>query len=140
MADRVDTITVFSGKDKIVVRCLNVSDGSGESAIMKIDKSALVNWLGVEPAKLGLEQVQWSIQGFSSVELLWDHTADDEIIELAAGNGVRIMKNVPGMDANAMWDPGSAGGTGDVLLTTRGAVANATYDILMTFRLSAAGV
>lgn len=138
MADRVDTLDVFTGKDKIVRRILCVSDGTGETTVVKIQKSTLTNWLGSAPSKLGLEQIQWSIQGFSSVELLWDHTTDDEIIELAAGNGMRLMKNIPGLDSGVLWDPASAGGTGDVILTSRGAVNGASYDILMTFRLSGA--
>lgn len=131
MADTVDSLVVFSGKNRYVVRLTNVSDGTGESAVIKVDKSTLIGPdLVNEPGKLVLEEVQWSIQGFSSVRLLWDHTTDDEMCVLGAGNGYFNFKN-----AGGLVDPASAGQTGDILLTTAGAVAGATYDITLVVRL-----
>lgn len=138
MADRVDTLDVFSGKDKLIRRISCVSDGTGETTVVKVQKSGLVNWLGIAPSKLGLYMLQWSIQGFSSVELLWDHTTDDEAVVLGAGAGARLIGGTPGLDSGVLWDPASAGGTGDLILTSRGAIANASYDILLGVRLSGA--
>ena len=132
MADAVDTLTVFAGKKRQVYRFTNVSDGTGESAVVKIDKSGLVNTQGLEPAKLIIEEIQWSINGFSSVRLLWDHNTDDEIAVLGTGQGFRVT--MP--EHQGMVDPASAGGTGDVLLTTAGAVSGATYDIQVVVRLT----
>lgn len=140
MADRVDTLDVFSGRDKLIRRISNLSDGTGETAVVKWDKSTFVNFNNLEPARGGLFMVQWSIQGFSSVELLWDHTTDDEAKILAAGNGMWVAGQVPGLDWGILWDPASAGQTGDLLLTTRGAVANASYDITFGLRYSGANV
>lgn len=131
MADSVDSLVVFSGKNKYVVRLTNISDGTGESGVVKVDKSALIGPDGVnEPGKLVLEEVQWSIQGFSSVRLLWDHTTDDELAVLGSGNGFFNFKN-----AGGLVDPASTGGTGDILLTTAGAASGATYDITLVVRL-----
>lgn len=126
MADAVTTIVTNNGAKNYQARFTNISDGTGESAVIKIDKSTLVNEMGLEPAKLNIARVQWSIQGFSSVRILWDHTTDDTAEVLASGNGFKDYQ-----DTNILVDPGSAGGTGDILFTTAGAVSGATYDITL---------
>lgn len=134
MADTVDTLDVFAGKDYIVRRITNVSDGTGESNVAKVTKSGLTNSFGQVPTKLGIAELWWSIQGFTSIRLDWDHTTPDEIAKLAAGNGVRLL-DVYGAGAGVLWDPASAGGTGNIILSTAGAVSGATYDIMMKIRL-----
>lgn len=123
MADTVDSLISFSGDRRHIVRLTNVSDGTGESAVVKVDKSALTNSNGTEPGKLAVKSVRWAIQGFTSVRLFWDHDTDDEVMVLS-GNGYECF------DA-ALVDPASTGGTGDILLTTAGAVSGATYDITL---------
>jgi hypothetical protein len=80
---------------------------------------------------LNVESIQWSLQGFSSIRLLWDHTTDDEIDVLATGNGYRDYSQ-----GGVLKDPRSSGGTGDILLTTAGAVNGATYDIVLSLIMS----
>lgn len=128
MADTVDTLVIFNQAPSYVARFTNISDGTGEAAVIKVDKSTLVGLLKAEPAKLCIKEVQWSIQGFTSVRILWDHTTDDEACVLAAGNG--YFNYTLGGNAGLV-DPGSTGGTGDVLITTAGAVSGATYDITL---------
>lgn len=129
MADVVDSLVLFSGKNRYSVRLTNISDGTGESAVAKIDKSTLTGPDGTEPGKIVIEQLSWAIQGFASVRLHWDHTTDDEIAVLA-GVGYNDYRPVGGMV-----DPASAGGTGDVVLTTNGGGSGSTYDILLVVRL-----
>ena len=45
------------------------------------------------------------------MRILWDHTTDDTAEVLASGNGFKDYQ-----DTNILVDPGSAGGTGDILL------------------------
>lgn len=130
MPDSVATKVVFDGFVKHVKRFTNSSDGSGESDVLKVDKSGLTGpQPGVEPGSLALEWIEWSIQGFTSVLLEWDHDTDDRIVLLAPGNGYLDFR-----DVGRNQDPKSAGGTGDVLLTTAGAINGATYDITVCFR------
>lgn len=129
MADAVNVRVLQNGPKNYVVRLLCTSDGTGESDVVKIDKSALVNGFNVEPSMLKLCCIEWSIQGFSYVALEWDHATDDPIINMGSGNGwhdYEAAGNLP--------DPLSAGGTGDILLSSFGAIAGATYDILAKFR------
>lgn len=130
MADTVDTVVIANTTVIHESRITNVSDGTGESAVIKVDKSTLTGpQPGVEPGSLALESIRWSIQGFSSVRLFWDHTTDDEIMVLGSGNGYADFKS-----SGRLQDPKSAGQTGDVLLTTAGAISGATYDITMRYR------
>ena len=86
MADAVTTNVVSQTPDRYFVHLTNISDGTGESAVKKVDKSTLTAEDGAEPASLDIEEVWWSVGGFSSVRLLWDHTTDDVALALA-GSG-----------------------------------------------------
>ena len=127
MADAVATRVQSNGARWYEVTFTNISDGTGESAVVKIDKSTLVNELGLEPDTLSIYRIGWSIQGFTSVRILYDHTTDDVAFVCAAGNGYWDEK----FEGAPIKDPDSTGGTGDILFTTAGAVSGATYTITM---------
>lgn len=131
MADTVDTQVLFAGKKIYAARYTNASDGTGESAVVKFDISTLTGPNGVAPTKASILEVQWQIQGFSSVKLLWDAATDDEAMILS-GNGYRDFYDVGGLV-----DPRSTTPVGDLLFTTVGASATATYDIMIVYRLKA---
>lgn len=130
MADAVDVQVLHSGPRHIGVRICNLSDGTGETAVKKIDKSSLAGFDGVEPTTLSLERISWAITGMS-VTVAFDHTTDDVIAQLGEGSGEHDYTKYGG----ALQDPASAGDTGDVVVTTTGHSAGDTYDILMLFRL-----
>ncbi len=106
-----------------------LSDATGESNVVKIDKSALLNTIGSEPVAIDIMSVRWNIQGFSYIKISWDHTADDTAM-LLSGNGFDSFEEACGLR-----DPRTTGGTGDVLLTSVGAASGATYDITIVCRL-----
>jgi len=133
VADTVQTNTIFSGARKKVYQFTNISDGTGESAVVKIDKSTLTGPNGSAPTNLIIEEIQWSIQGFASVRLYWEHASgDDEIIPLAPGNGIATWVAVGGLKQPTA---PSAASDGDIFITTNGAVSGATYSITMVVRL-----
>jgi hypothetical protein len=131
MADSVTTNVVFSGSRRYIVHLTNKSDGTGEAAVIKVDKSTLTNGKGVEPTKLNVEGIVWNVQGFTSVQLLWDHNTDDLIANLGLRTGILDFSH-----EGVLKDPASAGGAGDILLTTTGAAVGATYDILLSLVMS----
>jgi hypothetical protein len=143
MADAVSSIVVADTTTHHIIHLTNISDGAGEAAVIKVDKSAIaVAADGAEANSLDIEQVRWAIQGFTSVRLLWDHTTDDVAMVLA-GSGYEDFR----LDADsrgsmttipALNDPRSTGGTGDILLTTAGAASGATYDITLFLRKATA--
>lgn len=143
MADAVATRVISETDNYYVVHMTNYSDGTGESAALKIDKSTLTtkNSAGaaIEPASLDLIGIRWNVQGFSSVRLMWRHTANHDMM-IVSGSGqdvFQLMEGQPLFDAPfGLRDPRTSPGAndGDVLITTTGAAAGNTYDITAYFR------
>lgn len=122
MADTVTNKTLISNKKRISVFLTNASDGTGESAVVKIDKSTLTSLAGIEPTKLTIERLEWNCDGMRA-DLYWDHTSDVKIASLAAGPGCLDFRDVGGLH-----DSGT-GETGDVILTTVGHTSGDSYCI-----------
>jgi len=127
--DVVDSIVLHNGTRKYVIRLTNASDSTGETGVTKVDISGLTGPNGSSPTRTVIEEIEYDVQGFSSVRLYWDHTTDDEIAMLS-GTGYKDYRPYGGLV-----DPGSSGGTGDILLTTIGATTTSTYSILISMRL-----
>lgn len=140
MADAVATHTICNTNTHICVHLVNYSDGTGESNVVKVDKSTLLSALGIEPVSLDIEAVRWNVQGFTSVRIYWDHTTDDLALVMS-GSGQEVFRmadSAPDYVANAgLRDPRSAGVTGDLILTTAGTTAGNSYDITLWIRKSA---
>ena len=125
MVDTVTSQTVFDGERKAVMKFTNVSDGTGETAVVKVDVSALApNAFGKACDGVTLEKVHVSINGMS-VSILWDATAD--VPAFIAAPGTYTFDFTPLQLPN----DGGAGVTGDVLFTTIGATAGDTYTIVL---------
>lgn len=131
MADAVTSRVLNNGPRTYVAHLTNISDGTGESAVVKVDISTLLLANGLAPTKVAIGEAQWSIQGFTSVRILWDHTTDDTALVLGQGNGYLDFSTIGNLP-----DPASAGGTGDILLTTAGTTSGNTYDITLVLVLS----
>lgn len=131
MADTTDIQVIHSGPRRYSIKMSSYSDGTGEIDAIKIDKSTLIGPNGVEPSKLVIEEIEWNLQGYNYVILEWDRTTDQEIAVLGTSSGYKNYRPVGGLCDNA------TGGTGDLVLTTSGAVAGASYDITLVVRLKA---
>lgn len=129
MADAVK-VTNFDTPTSITVHLTNISDGTGEAAALKVDRSTLTGAGGATVTNLALKSARWAIQGFTSVQLLWNHTADDVMMVLC-NSGYEEFPTAK-RDPNTSGDAVS-GAIGDVLLTTVGNVVTSTYDITLTF-------
>lgn len=129
MADDVTVTVLGDGPLRHVVQLSSVSDGTGESAVKKVDRSTLVGANGQAVGRLCIERIEWDIQGFTRVELKWDHDADDRALVLGPGAGEADYAGVGGL-----CDPQSDGGTGDLLLTTAGNAAGDSYSITLVLR------
>lgn len=125
MADAVTSQTIFDGERMAVMKFTNVSDGTGESAVLKVDVSALSpSAFGLACDGVTLERVHCSINGMS-VNILWDATTD--VPAFIAAPGVYTF------DFCKIQLPNDAGTgkTGDILFTTIGASAGDTYTIVL---------
>ena len=131
MADAVTVTYLAKGPRYAIVRLTNICDGTGENAVKKVDLTDLRTDDAQIPTKASVKEIQWSIQGFTSVRLLWDASTDNVMSLLAVGNGY-VEYGSLGM----LNDPQTSGYNGNVLLTTAGQISGATYDITLVLTLS----
>jgi hypothetical protein len=105
----------------------NVSDGTGESAVVKVDVSALAsNNRGVACSEVRIMQVRFALVGMS-VQLFFDATANVLAFELAeSSNGNLEFDEFGGIPNNS-----GSGKTGDILFTTIGHTSGDTYMIVL---------
>jgi len=130
MADTVDTKVIRNKHGRYVVKLTNISDGTGESGVVKVDVSALTNASGAAATMAHVWRIEYNIQGFTSVRLHWDAATDDEIAVLPTGSGVIDFTPEGGMA-----DPQSTTPVGDIKLTTANTTSGNTYDITLWVRL-----
>lgn len=138
MADAVVVSKIAETSTHYVVHCTNISDGTGESAVVKVDKSAIgVASDAAEAGSLDIEKVTWCCDGMA-VRILWDHTTDDLALALS-GSGSLDFKGKRGdidwiSHTEGLKDPRSSGGTGDILFTTSGHSSGDTYNVTLWLR------
>jgi len=127
MADTVTSQTIQDGERKAVLKFTNISDGSGELAVTKIDVSALAaNSAGAACTEVAIAKIWWQCVGMG-VELLNDATTDTLIIGLSPdSNGFHDYSPFSGIPNDA-----GSGKTGDVKFTTIGASNTDTYTVIV---------
>jgi len=130
MADAVATQTLIDGDKKVVQKFTNISDGSGESAVVKVDVSSLAtNSRGQACTGVVIEKIWWQCIGMK-VQLLWNATTNVFCIELGENqSGNHDYTVFGGLPNNA-----GSGKDGDVLFTTVGHTSADTYTIIMSMR------
>ncbi len=83
MADAVTSQTIQDGERKAVLKFTNISDGTGEANVVKVDVSALAtNSAGKACTKVTVAKIWWQCVGMG-VELLCDATSNTLIIGLS---------------------------------------------------------
>ncbi len=123
MADAVIVKTLRNGPTDAAFLLGNASDGTGESAIQKVDISALV----MAATKVTITKLIWACDGMQ-IKILFDHSTDDLVAILAGRGEISDVRECP------IQDPGSAGDTGDILVTTAGQSAGDGYTLYMEIR------
>jgi len=128
MADAVTTTTIIDGARDAVIYCTNTSDNTGESAVTKVDVSALSSRQdGTACSGVRLKKVVFSNVGMG-VKILWDATADVIAAELPADYSDTLdYSDISGLPNVAA----SGGKTGDIQFTTVGASSGDTYSIVL---------
>jgi len=127
MADAVTSQTIQDGERNCIMKFSNVSDGTGESAVAKVDVSALAaNAAGVSCSEVRVMRVSHAIVGMS-VQLFLNASSNVLLIELAeSSNGHMDFKDFGGIPNNA-----GSGKNGDILFTTKGHSSGDTYSIIL---------
>lgn len=119
MATAITNTTLQNTSRKLVVQSNLNEDGVGVVDGILVDKSTFVGPDGTEPSKLVIERIEYAVDGFNLL-LEFDHATDDVIANLS-GQGVLDFSQ--DSEFQGFVDPASAGGTGDIVVTTTGHTA-----------------
>jgi len=130
MADTVTTqvISDTSGV-KYVAKYTNLSDGTGETNVLKVDASETT--FMTEDGNRKISKIWWSVNTISTrsaVELIWDGVTKSTAL-LLTGQGYWDFRTPGDEIVNNATTP-----TGDVLLSTKNFTNNDSYTIIVEFR------
>jgi hypothetical protein len=130
MADTVTTQTIADTSGvKYVIKMTNLSDGSGENNVNKIDASTTT--FMTEDGERRIARVYYSVNvsdSKSGVELIWDGVANATALFLS-GQGTIDLRTDGNSFKNNATTP-----TGDVLLSTKNFAKGDNYSIIVEFR------
>ena len=128
MADAVTSQTIQDGARHVIMSFTNVSDGTGESAVKKVDVSALGSdpVTGTACSGVAIQSIWFSTMGMS-VKLLWDADTDVLAFHLPADYADSLdMSEFTGLKNNA-----GTGVTGDIMFTTVGHSSGDAYTVIL---------
>ncbi len=137
MADVVTSQILENGPRRVVYKFTNVSDGTGESAVVKIDPTSTGPLGVVEQGQtiypglhLKIVDMAYDVKSMA-VRLQWDASSAVDIW-ICSGDGAGPFSF---LDSRAGFqgivNPMTTGATGKILFTTIGANLNATYSIVL---------
>ena len=132
MADAVTSQTLSDGDRIAVMKFTNISDGSGEASVAKVDVSALAaNSAGATPALASIEQVWYDIGGMR-VALEWNATTN--VVAAVLGGSAAVGVGSGHMDFRSFGgvkNTLASGYDGDIDLTTSGHTNLDHYTIVL---------
>lgn len=133
MADTVTTQTLKDSASTWAVKLTNVSDGTGESGVVKVSANSLIASDGGSTQRLSINKLFWNIaRGTSSLQdprvtLAWRGTSNTTIVTLTGSGTLDLTTNIQAPLTNNA----GAGANGDILLTTTGFTASAGYTLIL---------
>jgi len=138
MADAVTSQTLSDGDRTAVMKFTNISDGSGEASVVKVDVSALTanSSTAAECSRVHITQVWYAISGMR-IDLEW--AADTKVKALLLGGGVALEPTNGHFDFRSfggLKNTEASGVDGDVALTTLHHTSNDAYTIVLELNKS----
>ena len=127
MADAVTSQKILDGERLFIAKFTNISDGTGETGVIKIDVSTLnPNAFGLVCNGVKINKI-WATTHGMEVRILFDATTDTFAWMIPQNtNYLMDFSMFGGIPSNA-----GAGVTGDVLFTTLDASNGDMYSIVM---------
>ena len=111
-----------------IIQLTNTSDGTGESAVKKVDVSALsANSAGQACTGVRLAKIVYSTFGMS-VKLLWDASTDTICWDL----NENYTDSEDFTEFGGIRNTAGSGKTGDIMLTTTGHTNGDSYVMVLT--------
>lgn len=127
MADAVTTQVILDGERLYIAKFTNISDGTGENKVLKIDVSTLnPNAFGLACDGVKINKI-WATTHGLEVQIYWD-ASTDQYCWLVPQNTNYLMdfSTFGGISNNA-----GTGKNGDVLFSTQDASAGDSYTIVL---------
>ena len=114
MVDAVTSQTLFDNERTAIMKFTNISDGTGEAAVLKVDVSALTpSASGKTCTRVTVTKIYIASHGME-VRMFWDATADVPFFLSSSGATQTLDMNGFGGITN----DGGAGVTGDIMFST----------------------
>ena len=128
MADTGTSKTIEDGPRTAIIVFTNVSDGTGESAVTKVDVSALASHPdGTACTGVRLQKIVFTNVGMG-VKVLWNASTNVIAAQLPADYSDTIdYSDISGLPNVAA----SSGKTGDIKFTTVGHTSGDTYSVVL---------
>jgi hypothetical protein len=127
MADAVATQTLFDGERMAIMKFTNISDGTGETKVVKVDVSTLTSSaFGKACDGVTITKIHALTHGME-IDMYWDATTDVLIAVIPQNN----MYSMDLTQFGGLWNNAGAGKTGDVLFSTRDTSIGDTYTIVL---------
>ena len=128
MADITTNKVIFNGSRKLITQHTYRYVDTGETNVLKVDKSAYTGPNGLEPSQLIIEMIEGDTSG-CAVTLTADHDTD---VVLATFGGLGRFKQdyrkIGGLPTSG------TGGSGDILASVVNGAAGDTYNIVIHMR------
>lgn len=132
MADLVTVQTLLNGPRHLVMRFTSVSDGTGESGVIKVNATTangvVVQGQTIYPGtNLKVTRCRYNVYSMG-LRIQWVASSNEDMLVL---NG---YDDLDFRDIGAIQNPGStvlSGATGSIAFTTIGANLNATYSVIL---------
>ena len=132
MADTVTSQTLRDSASHWAVKLTNISDGTGETDVIKVSANTLVASDGGGTQRLTINKIFWSVASGTSatmsprVTLKWKGSANVDIVTLTGSGYWDLTTSGQCPLTNNASSP-----NGDILLSTAGFTANAAYTIIL---------
>ena len=125
---------MLAGNRRYIINVTGTFGGADETDTVIVDVSTLTGPKGLAVDKVAIDEIWWSINGYTGIKLEWNDTASgpaDELIDHYAGQGYMDYRSYGGKSPT-----GSAtGAVGDVILTSSGGATNGNFSLLINCRL-----
>jgi hypothetical protein len=127
MADAVATQILFDGERTAIMKFTNISDGTGETKVTKVDVSTLTpSSFSKACDGVTITKIHALTHGLE-VDMYWDATADVLIATIPQNT----MYSMDLTQFGGLWNNAGAGKNGDVQFSTRDASTGDTYTIIL---------
>lgn len=136
MADVVTTQWLENGPRYAIGKFTNVSDATGEAAVLKVDATSS-GVLGVRfqgnllfpGIHLAVYAIKYSVASMA-LRIMWQATANTDMMIVQATDHWQFLNERNGFGGLTV-PAGTAGATGSILFSTLGAAQNSAYTVLL---------